>query len=453
MTTRKLHATARTTACLVVLTTATALVPLSAQATAGNYVIDSISDAGGTPIRVAVAPDGKKAYVTDAQQNVVLVIDTTTNKTTNTISLQPIGGMPTNLAVSPDGKKLYVLNLNPGSIAVIDTSTEKLASANNGRVGSYKGNNPYGIAFASSRNLAFVTNDDTEASVSVIDTSSNTPTSDTQIGTVSGFPTDHGALGVAFSSDDTIAYVAQEKEVAVVKVGPSGGAYQQEVQSYTGNTPLNIAFVPNGAKAYVTNQAAGTVSVIDKVNGDYEQTGTVDKFTGTFPADVAVTPDGKTAYVTNYGSNDLSVIDVGSHTQTTTVSMAKVSGKRPNGLAFHLEPSGKGSIADFAYVANSGSGSVVVVRLPLAAAISTISPSRATGGAKVTVEGLHLTGTSEVCFGANCAKPNTIEDSNVTVTVPASNDIMPGPVNVIVKNSGGDATKANGFTYVTARNQ
>jgi YVTN family beta-propeller protein len=454
MTNRKLHATApttrllaRTIAYVVVTATAIALVPPCAWATAGNYVIDSISDAGGKPERVAITPDGTKAYVTDSKQDAVLVIDTATRKKTNTIGLKSIGGIPTNLAVSPDGKKLYVLNLSPGSVAVIDTSTDTLAGANNGKVSSYKGTNPYGIAFSPGTSLALVTNNDTEASVSVIDTSK-----DTQTGTVSGFPSDHGALGVAISSDGTVAYVAQDNGVAAVKVDQSGGTYQQQVQSYTGNTPLNIAFVPGGAKAYVTNQdATGTVSVVDKVNRNYEQTGTVDKFSGKFPADIDITPDGKTAYVTNYGSDDVSVIDVGSHAQTTTVDTAKFEGKRPNGLAFRLESSGKSPIADFAYVANNGSASVVVIKLPLAAAITAIKPSRGPEGSTVTIEGLHLSDTSAVCFGDICPVPTSVTDASVTVNAPTSDDIMPGQVNVIVQNPGGDAMKAKGFTYTTAR--
>ena len=49
-------------------------------------------------------------------------------------------------------------------------------------------------------------------------------------------------------------------------------------------------------KAYVTNEQAGTVSVITTATGAVSATITV----GKGPAGVAITPDGKHAYVTDY---------------------------------------------------------------------------------------------------------------------------------------------------------
>jgi YVTN family beta-propeller protein len=441
------------TACAIVLMAgAAAAIPQAAHATAGNVAIADIAIPAGktasVPVRVVFTPDGTKAYATDEANDAVVVMNTATRQVTKTISLSSIGGIPTNLSVSPDGKKLYVLSLNPGSVAVIDTSSDELASANNGKVQGYKGDNPYGIAYATNQNLALVTNNDAQASVAIIDTSS-----DTQTGTVSGFPTDHGALGVAISSDNSLAYVAQATGVAVVQLSKGSGTYKQEVANYTGSTPLNIAFVPGDRyTAYVTNQnQVGSVSVIDDDNNNYRETGTVANFKGAFPANVAITPDGKTAYVTNYGSNSVSVIDVGSEAALTTVNMGKFQGKNPNGLALRVMPGNKNQTADLAYVANSGSSKVTVVQLPVAAVIGKIAPNSGPvyGGTKVTISGAHLTDTSAVIFGDTKATPESVTDTAVTVVAPSS--AVLGPVNVQVENPGGNATQVNGFTYITAR--
>ena len=81
-------------------------------------------------------------------------------------------------------------------------------------------------------------------------------------------------------------------------------------------------------RAYVANQISGTVSVIDVASG----TAVGAPITvGDSPLRVAFTPDGTTAYVTNSGGNSVSVIDVVSG----TVAGAPITvGTNPFGVAF-----------------------------------------------------------------------------------------------------------------------
>jgi len=67
-----------------------------------------------------------------------------------------------------------------------------------------------------------------------------------------------------------------------------------------------VAFSPDGTKAYVTNEADDTVSVIDTTTYNEIATITV----GIEPGAVAVSPDGNIAYVTNAQSDTVSVIDL-----------------------------------------------------------------------------------------------------------------------------------------------
>ncbi|WP_072691679.1 YncE family protein [Rhodococcus marinonascens] len=68
-----------------------------------------------------------------------------------------------------------------------------------------------------------------------------------------------------------------------------------------------MAITPNGSFAYVANNGAGTVSVIDTATNLVVGPPIM---VGAAPFGVAVTPDGSRAYVTNSGGNTVSVIAI-----------------------------------------------------------------------------------------------------------------------------------------------
>jgi YVTN family beta-propeller protein len=71
---------------------------------------------------VAVTPDGASVYV--AGTNLISVINTATNKITNTI---PINGTAFGIAVHPDGTTVYAAQ-SPNTVCVIDTATNAVVS-------------------------------------------------------------------------------------------------------------------------------------------------------------------------------------------------------------------------------------------------------------------------------------------------------------------------------------
>jgi YVTN family beta-propeller protein len=68
------------------------------------------SPEGSTPDGVAVSPDGKTLFVSNADNNSVLVADITEPDTTFVSGFIPVGWYPTAVAVSPDSNTLYVAN-------------------------------------------------------------------------------------------------------------------------------------------------------------------------------------------------------------------------------------------------------------------------------------------------------------------------------------------------------
>ena len=135
-----------------------------------NTVVNTIV-VGDLPVGVAVAPDGKRVYVTNVDSGSVSVIDTTLNTVVETISVSsPSNGLgPDNVAVAPDGKRVYMTSGNSNSFAVIDTTTTPNTVVGTGTVGI----KPTGVAVSPDGKRVYVT-DGLSNSVSVIDTTFNT---------------------------------------------------------------------------------------------------------------------------------------------------------------------------------------------------------------------------------------------------------------------------------------
>src|SRR4051794_5561600 len=69
----------------------------------------------------------QNAYITNSGSNTVSVIDTTTN----TLVGSPItvGGSPIGVAVTPDGSKVYVANNQDGTVSLISTATDTVVGS------------------------------------------------------------------------------------------------------------------------------------------------------------------------------------------------------------------------------------------------------------------------------------------------------------------------------------
>ena len=71
------------------------------------------------------SPGKTCAYITNALDNTVSVIDTSTNTVITQVS---VGGSPEGVAVTPDGTKIYVANFDSNTTSVIDTTTNTVTA-------------------------------------------------------------------------------------------------------------------------------------------------------------------------------------------------------------------------------------------------------------------------------------------------------------------------------------
>jgi YVTN family beta-propeller protein len=78
--------------------------------------------AGSRPMKVKVAPDGSKVYVSDGRSGTVSVLDTQTYALLATIK---VGARPWGIALSPDGRYLFSANGPSNDVSVVDLATNK----------------------------------------------------------------------------------------------------------------------------------------------------------------------------------------------------------------------------------------------------------------------------------------------------------------------------------------
>lgn len=105
--------------------------------TAAHLVLKTVDlPAGSRPMRVRVAPDNSRVYVSDGRAGTVSVIDTRSYAVLATIK---VGTRPWGIVLSPDGKYLFAANGPSNDVSVVDLATNKEIS----RVKA--GESPWGI--------------------------------------------------------------------------------------------------------------------------------------------------------------------------------------------------------------------------------------------------------------------------------------------------------------------
>lgn len=203
---------------------------------------------GTHPAHVVVDRAGQRAFVTNAGDNTVAVIDLSRRTVVRTIAT---GRYPHGLRLSPNGAELYVANVQDGSVSVIDTA--KLAEV--GRIPV--GRAPVQVGFTPDGNRVYVSLRD-ENSVAIIDTPSRT-----KIGTIA---VGRGPIQVHATPDGRFVYVANQgtdtepaDTVSVIEV--ANGQVVDTIR--TGKGAHGVAVSDDGLLVLVSNITDGTVSVIE----------------------------------------------------------------------------------------------------------------------------------------------------------------------------------------------
>jgi YVTN family beta-propeller protein len=348
-----------------------------AQGTGPNTVTGCVTNYSMTcgfrsPNAIAITPDGSKAYVCDSGSYAVSVIDVASDTVINCVSATNCSfNYPYAIAITPINitpAKAYVCNQLGNSVSVIDVDTDTVTMCV-GDTGypSCAINEPSAIAITPDGAKAYVCNlagGSGNGSVSVIDVAT-----DMVIACVedNGYPSCaiNQPSAIAITPDGAKAYVCNQAggagngSVSVIDVASNTiiRCVENNYASCSFDVPTAIAITPDGSKAYVCN-TTDNISVIDVATDTVIRCIDGSACGFSHPYAIAITPDGATAYVTNQNNNSVSIIDVATDTVIGCVGDAACGFHEPAGLA--ITPNGYK-----VYIANFGNGqSVSIIGFP-----------------------------------------------------------------------------------------
>ena len=258
---------------------------------------------------IAVAPDGKHAYVANYNiDGAMWVVDTLTMQLTARISLD-IG--PQRSVVSPDGKYVYTIYPYDGKVASILTATNTPTTIT-------VGNSPCDVVFAPDSAHAYVVNQD--ATVSVINTATHTVTKTISIGTTNFY----ACSGIAITPDGSRIYVTRYDSDNVSIIDTTTNTIVGSPIAVGANRPTRIAIAPDDSRVYFLSADAATLAVVPRATNTLLLTIPL----GVYPTDLAFKPDGSEIYIADEDDYALWVI------KTTDYSSRRIGGFcSPNSVA------------------------------------------------------------------------------------------------------------------------
>lgn len=203
---------------------------------------------GEHPAHVVALADGSTAFVSNAGEDTVGVIDL---KAGQMVARIPTGAYPHGMRLSPDQASLLVANVKDGSVSLIDVATRTETA----RIPVGKA--PVQVGFLPDGSRAYVSLRDEDA-VAVIDLAQRQVTARIPVG--------RGPIQLHASSDGRYVFVADQgskerpdNRVSVIEVARGEVVAMIE----TGTAAHGIDISEDGQSVFVTNVGDGTVSEID----------------------------------------------------------------------------------------------------------------------------------------------------------------------------------------------
>jgi YVTN family beta-propeller protein len=204
------------------------------------------------------SPDGTEIWTSQMDDaGTVLVYDANTYSLKNTIT---VGDDPAEVTFSADGSKAYVCNGGSNTVTVINPTTKSVITT------LAVGLDPVG-AWTSSIGKMFIDNE-AGNSISIIDVATNAVVGTVTLGFMPGYAAYHTATGELWVTDPDNGKVAYFLDMG-------SNNWMKHGEFTTGAGAHAIAF--NANTAYVTNQMANTVSVINVTSHTVSKTINVGK--------------------------------------------------------------------------------------------------------------------------------------------------------------------------------
>jgi YVTN family beta-propeller protein len=251
---------------------------------------------GKEPRRILASPDGKYLYITMGRG--VGILDLTSGKLLRTIRT---AAAPAGLTLSLDGSKILISDGTAGTVSILNARSGQVE-----RVVPVSGK-PAGIAYAPSGRLVYVACE-TSGDVAVLDADDGAERGRLKAG---GHP-----HSIAILPDGSSAVVLSEATGEVQILDTESGRVRADVRLPEGSKPMECVVRRDGARVFVTNGPAGTVTVHDS-RGALLHAVRV----GPNPRGLALSPDQRTLYVANGPSDNISVVDLASYREIDRVAV------------------------------------------------------------------------------------------------------------------------------------
>jgi YVTN family beta-propeller protein len=250
---------------------------------------------GAEPVSVAADSSNGRAYVANAGDGTVSVID---GKTDTVLATVAIGANPYSIAADSTAGKIYVTRTYSDHLTVIDAATNQ--------VSGIKAGAPDLIAVNPKTHIAYLLGYE-GGNLTVLNGATQELTK-SSVGM--------HAWGVALNAETGILYIAKigDADVAVVKPGSS-----TPTMIPAGNIPCSVAINPQTNTVYVANYADNSVTVIDGA----KNLAVAQIPVGKRPQAVAVDASRNLIYVANTQANTVTAIDGATNKVLATLDAGK----------------------------------------------------------------------------------------------------------------------------------
>lgn len=197
------------------------------------------------PHNAVFSPNGSELWIPQSDTpSHVFIYSTTDWKKLKEIT---VGHLTSEVTFSADGSKVYSANTDEASVSIIDPITKTVVTTVS------VGTTPVG-AWPASNGKMYVDNEISKT-VSEIDVATNLVTATINLGFKPGY--------VAYNELHAELWVSDADNGKVVYYKLVAGVWTKNGEIITGSDAHAIVFNTDESKAYVTNQGAGNVSVID----------------------------------------------------------------------------------------------------------------------------------------------------------------------------------------------
>ena len=348
--------------------------------TSSRSVVATIT-VGSTPFGVALNPAGTRAYVTNTGDSSVSVIDSNPNDgaafntVVNTILLPPFSN-PTGITVSPSGAFLYIADqLDVGEVTVVNLQTTPALVS----VVLTGGSQSTGAAVSPNGTRLYVTNSNSP-NMAVFDTTTN-PITFITLATVG-----NGANGVAVNKAGTRVYVVNSFDGTVDVRDANGAPLAPPVPAVAFGTgalapvPYGVVVNAAGTRVYATDPFDSDVAVINATTNILIGPVSVASSCGcsSFPFGIAITPDGRFIYVVGNSGDEVFILDATTSPLPTLLPAAIPVGAAPIAFGTFIGPAFVIATASATSLGSSGSPSTQGQSVTFTATVSCSTPPTGT---------------------------------------------------------------------------